>query len=180
MWSMVGFAIYTFEGIGVLMPIMQASDCPGQFDSILVLALLTITVVFIVLGLAGYCAFGNMAGVQAITMELPFSNLLVRVMLVMMILMIVFTYPIFILPANRAIEQYTVDKIVKRNSSFSYWIKNASRISVCVLGAYASIELQDVLAQFLGLVGAICCAPIAMTLPALLHLKLGLAKTKNE
>ena len=101
---MVGFAIYTFEGIGVLMPIMQASDCPGQFDSILVLALLTITVVFIVLGLAGYCAFGNMAGVQAITMELPFSNLLVRVMLVMMILMIVFTYPIFILPANRAIE----------------------------------------------------------------------------
>jgi len=28
MWSMVGFAIYAFEGIGVLMPIMQASDCP--------------------------------------------------------------------------------------------------------------------------------------------------------
>ena len=121
-----------------------------------------------------------MAGVQAITMELPFSNLLVRFMLVMMILMMIFTYPIFIFPANKTIEQYTIDKMFKRNSSFSYWIKNASRILVCILGAYASIELQDVLAQFLGLVGAICCAPIAMTLPALLHLKLGLAKTKNE
>lgn len=142
--------------------------------------MVTITGVFMTLGLAGYCAFGSMAGAQAITMELPFSNLLVRFMLVMMILMIVFTYPIFIFPANKTIEQYTVDKLFKRSSSFSFWLKNASRVLVCVLGAYASIELQDVLAQFLGLVGAICCAPIALTLPALFHLKLGLAKTNNE
>ena len=141
--------------------------------------MVTITAVFITLGIAGYCAFGSMAGVQAITMELPFSNLLVRFMLVMMILMIVFTYPIFIFPANKAIEQYTIDKILKRNSSFSYWVKNVSRVLVCILGAYASIELQDVLAQFLGLVGAICCAPIAMALPSLFHLEL-VAKTKKE
>lgn len=28
MMSMVGFSIFAFEGIGVLMPIMQASNCP--------------------------------------------------------------------------------------------------------------------------------------------------------
>ena len=28
MWSMVGFSIYVYEGIGILMPVMQASACP--------------------------------------------------------------------------------------------------------------------------------------------------------
>jgi proton-coupled amino acid transporter len=28
LWSMVGFSCYAFEGIGVVMPIMSACDCP--------------------------------------------------------------------------------------------------------------------------------------------------------
>ena len=30
-WIMVGFSIYTYEGIGVVMPVMQASAEPGKF-----------------------------------------------------------------------------------------------------------------------------------------------------
>ena len=181
MWSMVGFSIFFYEGIGVLMPIMQTSECPEKFDKILVLAMITVTVLFISLGLAGYLAFGNMAGVQAITMEMPYSDLLVQLMLFLMIWMVIFTYPIFIWPANITIESYTVDLIFKKKSSTeSFWLKNVSRLAVCTLGAYCSIELQQVLAKFFGLIGAICCGPIALTLPSLCHLKLGLATTRNE
>jgi amino acid permease len=28
LWSMVGYSIYTFEGVGILMPCMQACECP--------------------------------------------------------------------------------------------------------------------------------------------------------
>ena len=50
-WGMVGFSCYAFEGIGVVMPIMSACECPEKFDKILFYALLTLTVI--------YCFFGN-------------------------------------------------------------------------------------------------------------------------
>jgi hypothetical protein len=31
-WSTLGFSAYMFEGIGILMPVMQACDCPEIFD----------------------------------------------------------------------------------------------------------------------------------------------------
>lgn len=50
-WSMIGFSCYAYEGIGVVMPVMSACDCPEQFDKILFYALLTLTVI--------YCIFSN-------------------------------------------------------------------------------------------------------------------------
>ena len=50
-WGMVGFSCYAFEGIGVVMPIMSACECPEKFDKILFSALLTLTII--------YCFFGN-------------------------------------------------------------------------------------------------------------------------
>jgi amino acid permease len=59
-WTMVGFAVYAFEGIGILMPVMQASDCPEKFDGILISAILTLSVAFCIFGTVTYLAFGNM------------------------------------------------------------------------------------------------------------------------
>lgn len=52
MWTMVGFSCYTFEGIGVVMPIMHACNCPEKFPKILLYAIGTL--IFL------YCAFGNL------------------------------------------------------------------------------------------------------------------------
>lgn len=58
MWSMVGFSIFTYEGIGILMPVMQACECPEKFDQILVAAIMTLTVAYIIFGNVCYMAFG--------------------------------------------------------------------------------------------------------------------------
>ncbi len=50
-WSMIGFSCYAFEGIGVVMPIMAACECPEKFDKILGAAFLTLTII--------YCAFAD-------------------------------------------------------------------------------------------------------------------------
>ena len=60
MWGTLGYAIYAFEGVGVLMPIMQACECPEKYDKILVAALVTLTFAFVVYGTMSYLAFGNM------------------------------------------------------------------------------------------------------------------------
>ena len=60
-----------------------------------------------------------------------------------------------------------------------YWLKNFSRFLVALAGILAAILLADQLSKFLGLLGALCCAPLALTMPTVLHLKT-LAKTKSQ
>ena len=60
MWTNVGFAIYTFEGIGILMPCMQACEVPEKFDKILISAVITVTAMFLIYGTTAYVAYGNM------------------------------------------------------------------------------------------------------------------------
>ena len=42
-----------------------------------------------------------------------------------------------------------------------------------------AVELASKIDKFLGLMGALLCAPLALTMPSLLHLKL-IAKTRSE
>ena len=49
-WLMVGFAIYAYEGIGVVMPIMQASAEPDKFTKCLLGAIGTLSVIFFIFG----------------------------------------------------------------------------------------------------------------------------------
>ena len=56
--SFIGYAIYTFEGIGTLMPCMQACECPEKFDEIVTYAVGTLTIMFIAYGNLAYLAYG--------------------------------------------------------------------------------------------------------------------------
>lgn len=60
MWTMVGFSIYTYEGIGVLMPCMQACERPEIFEKILIAAVATVTVAAAIYGSVAYLAYGEM------------------------------------------------------------------------------------------------------------------------
>ena len=112
-------------------------------------------------------------------MALPFDQTLVRIMTIMLILFLIFTYPIYIYPFNTAFEKYTIDKLIKTNSNTKYWVKNITRLILCISVAYMGIELQNEIDWFLGFVGAVLCAPLAFIIPCLCHLKL-LAKDNNE
>jgi solute carrier family 36 (proton-coupled amino acid transporter) len=60
MFAALGFAIYAFEGIGIIMPCMQACDCPERFDYIYAAGIATMTTIFLFYGTIMYLAFGNM------------------------------------------------------------------------------------------------------------------------
>lgn len=119
MWSMVGFSIYVFEGIGVLMPVMQASEVPEDFDKIFICANITITIIYVSLGTCAYLAYGNLH-VQSITEALPNDDLAVRIVIMAYLVVVIFTYPISIYPANRSLEAYTVNKWMKESKNLKY------------------------------------------------------------
>ena len=60
MVSMIGFSIYTFEGIGILMPVMQTCECPEKYEEIYTAAIVTLCGIHIVFGNLCYIAFGKM------------------------------------------------------------------------------------------------------------------------
>ena len=57
------------------------------------------------------------------------------------------------------------------------WSKNAYRTVMVAFTVVVAELLGDNLGQFLSLLGAFCCTPVAFTLPTLFHYKL-CAKTK--
>jgi hypothetical protein len=57
------------------------------------------------------------------------------------------------------------------------WLKNTSRAAVCFLSILIAIKLGERLSKFLGFLGAMLCTPLALTVPACLHLRV-LAETK--
>jgi amino acid permease len=59
MWTVVGFTIYTFEGIGILMPVMKVCECPEIYDKIVIAALTTLCAVYCLFGTLSYLCFGE-------------------------------------------------------------------------------------------------------------------------
>jgi solute carrier family 36 (proton-coupled amino acid transporter) len=125
-WSMVGFSCYAYEGIGVVMPIMSACECPEKFDKILFYALLTLTVVYCLFGNFCYLVIGTDLDTTFITQELDPTSKIVSILQVMMSLNLVCSYAIMIYPTNTIIEDYMYRSFSKKKDTKSkkiyYWV----------------------------------------------------------
>lgn len=114
-----------------------------------------------------------------ITQELPQGDMIVQALLVCFIVCITFTYPLSIFPCNVTLEHYTINYLFPHKDKRRFWAKNFSRFFICISAITVSIKMFSVLDKFLGLVGAIFCAPMAFIIPTMCHLKL-VARTNEE
>jgi len=59
-WTLfVGTALFTFEGIGLIIPIQESMKRPQKFPPVLGGVMFVITIVFISMGALGYAAYGS-------------------------------------------------------------------------------------------------------------------------
>ena len=176
----LGMTIYSFEGIGVVMPIMHACDSPEKFTKILTAALVTLLIMYIIFSELCYLTWGTEMTKPIITEMLPSDKTYVIVTKLLVCVNLIFSYPIAINPANKIFEKWVFQcTSLKKKSRTRYWMKNFQRTLVVFIGAYSAVELASKIDKFLGLLGALLCAPLALFMPALLHLKL-IAKTRSE
>jgi solute carrier family 36 (proton-coupled amino acid transporter) len=91
---MVGFSCYAYEGIGVVLPIMQVCDCPEKFDKLLMYAFITLIIVYIGFGELCYITLGNTLNEQFITKELDQGSSLVIILQMIYSLNLLFSYSI--------------------------------------------------------------------------------------
>lgn len=163
-WTLfIGTAIFTFEGIGLIIPIQESMKDPRKFPPVLGLVMIIISVVFISMGALSYAAYGSNTKTVVI-LNLPQDDKLVNGVQFLYSVAILLSTPLQIFPAIRITETELFTRSGKYNP-YIKWQKNVFRFFVVMLCAgIAWIGAND-LDKFVALVGSFACVPLVYIYP---------------
>ncbi|CAO2655927.1 Nn.00g047300.m01.CDS01 [Neocucurbitaria sp. VM-36] len=166
----IGSAIFTFEGIGLILPIQSSMKQPEHFSKLLYIVMLLITVIFTSVGVLCYGTFGENVSVEVIT-NFPQDSKLVNAVQFLYSMAVLVGTPVQLFPAMRTIELKIFGRASGKQSNLTKWKKNAFRtVLVLFCGAIAAVGASD-LDKFVALIGSFACVPLVYIYPAYLHYK---------
>jgi proton-coupled amino acid transporter len=167
----IGAAIFTFEGIGLILPIQSSMANPHHFEPLLGLVMLLITIVFTSVGALCYATFGEKTEIEIINNFPQDSPLVNSVQLLYAIAVLVGT-PVQLFPALRIIEGKIFGHMRSGKGSLrTKWVKNLFRFGVVVFCGLVSVAGTGNLDRFVALIGSVACVPLVYVYPAFLHFR---------
>ena len=126
-------------------------------------------VVYITFGYLCISFYGSaLDGVPVITSKFPHTFVAYSVKIAFCI-NLVFSYPLMLYPVNNILESYIFKGWKK--SSKRHYLKNCSRTVLVAFTVGFTLLLGQKINQFISILGALTCTPLAFTLPAYFHLK---------
>lgn len=163
-WTLfIGTAIFTFEGIGLIIPIQESMKNPKKFPPVLGGVMIIITVVFVSMGALSYAAYGSKTETVVI-LNLPQDDKLVNGVQFLYSLAILLSTPLQIFPAIRITENELFTRSGKYNP-YIKWQKNVFRFFVVMLCASIAWFGANDLDKFVALVGSFACVPLVYIYP---------------
>ncbi|KAI9809832.1 MAG: hypothetical protein M1825_000265 [Sarcosagium campestre] len=169
-WTLfIGTAIFTFEGIGLIIPIQESMRKPAHFSHVLGGVMILITIVFTSMGALSYAAYGS-ATKTVVLLNLDATSRFVHAVQFLYSLAILLSTPLQLFPAIRIMENALFTRSGKYNP-YIKWQKNLFRfllVLACSLIAWGGAGDLD---KFVALVGSFACVPLVYVYPPLLHLK---------
>ncbi|KAK5656300.1 hypothetical protein OQA88_4680 [Cercophora sp. LCS_1] len=169
-WTLfIGTAIFTFEGIGLIIPIQESMKQPEKFPKVMFAVMVIITTLFTVMGAFSYAAYGSKTE-TVVLLNLPQDDKFVNGVQFLYSLAILLSTPLQIFPAIRITENALFTKSGKYNP-YIKWQKNVYRffvVAVCALIAWGGADNLD---KFVALVGNFACIPLVYIYPPMLHYK---------
>lgn len=172
----IGTAVFTYEGVGLVIPITESMRDPSKFPKVLSGTMVFITALFLSVGFISYMAFGK--DVQTvILLNLP-ATPIVDTIQGLYAIAICLSIPLQLFPAIRIMENGLFTRSGKHNPIVK-WQKNAFRFLSVLACAGIAIAGSGDLDKFVSLIGSVCCVPLCFLFPPLFHLK-GVAQTFRQ
>lgn len=158
-WTLfIGTAIFTFEGIGLIIPIQESMKEPRKFPWVLAMVMVIITVIFTSMGALSYAAYGSKTKTVVI-LNMPQDSKFVNGVQFIYSLAILLSTPLQFFPAIE-ITSMAIFKRTGKNNPFVKWKKNMFRFFMVVLCATIAWLGADDLDKFVALVGSFACIPL--------------------
>ncbi|KAI9244766.1 transmembrane amino acid transporter protein-domain-containing protein, partial [Sporodiniella umbellata] len=168
---MIGTAVFSYEGIGMIVPVVEGMKHPEKFPRVLNQGIIISTIVFTLIGAIGYVAYGDV--VQASVVTNIGTSPLATTVRVLYSCAIILSAPFMLYPAVVIFERLLIGTRSGQKHLAVKWVKNAVRASVPLICAAVSFGVgADNLDKFVSLVGSIACVPLCFTFPGLFHYKI--------
>lgn len=164
----IGAAIFTFEGIGLILPIQSSMKNPQKFEWLLSVIMLIITIIFTSIGALCYATFGSDTQIEIIS-NFPQTSKLVNAVQFLYSLAILIGTPVQLFPAIRIIEGKLFGRRSGKRDTATKWKKNGFRAFLVVACCGISIAGAADLDRFVALIGSFACVPLVYIYPPLLH-----------
>ncbi|KAK3718808.1 hypothetical protein LTR37_004724 [Vermiconidia calcicola] len=131
-WTLLmGTAIFTFEGVGLIIPIQSGMAEPQKFPKVLASVILIICVIFISIGMLSYAAYGSDTK-TVILLNMPQDDKLVNLVQLLYSMAILLSIPLQIFPAIEITSQQLFSRTGKYNPWIK-WQKNCFRFFMVIL-----------------------------------------------
>lgn len=169
-WTLfIGTAIFTFEGIGLIIPIQETMKHPEKFPKVLAWVMVVITAIFLSMGALCYASYGSQTQTVVI-LNLPQDSKFVNAVQFLYSLAILLSTPLQLFPAIRIMETGLFPKSGKFNWRVK-WSKNFFRFAVVMGTGLISWGGADDLDKFVALIGSFACIPLVYVYPPLLYMR---------
>ncbi|KAG1413654.1 hypothetical protein G6F58_007367 [Rhizopus delemar] len=172
---MIGTATFSYEGIGMILPIVEGMKHPEKFPRVVSAGICISTLVFMLIGAMGYSAYGDITQASVVS-NLPRVPLSTTVQVLYSCAMIL-TCPFMLYPALEIIEKAIFGLRSGQTNLTVKWLKNFVRSLVPIVCTAVSFGVgSSNLDKFVSLVGCVACVPLCFIFPGLFHYKI----TKNK
>jgi proton-coupled amino acid transporter len=167
---MIGAAIFTFEGIGLILPIQSSMAKPQHFEWLLGVVMFLITIIFTTVGMLCYATFGTDTSIEIIN-NYPQTSKFVNAVQFLYSIAVMAGAPVQLFPALRILEGKIFAHRSGKRSLGTKWKKNAFRSFMVFVCGGISILGTGNLDKFVALIGSFACIPLVYIYPAYLHYK---------
>jgi proton-coupled amino acid transporter len=113
--SFIGLAAYTFEGIGIILPVMETTANPKQYPFILALVCISLTSFYLFFGNFCYFIYGDhKLNEQPMIVDImPSKDIPIVIIKCLWLVNLIPTYALVIHPANMVVESYLFKGVPK-------------------------------------------------------------------